>query len=234
MSSYLFPPPGPVTVPIEEGGLFPVRRIYLIGRNYADHVRELGGDPKKDPPVFFGKPPDSVIVPTTEFPGVPYAQMTADFHYEAEIVLALETGGRDLAPEQAAKGIWGVGLGCDLTRRDLQYQAKEAGTPWDMAKGFDHSAVMGPLRRGAVLDPDMVLSLTVNGETKQSSALRHMIWSPAELLSRLSKFVELKPGDLIFTGTPDGVGPLIPGDRVEIEAGDLPPLHFDILPAARG
>lgn len=228
MPSFVFPPQPQVSVPATDGQLFPVRRIYLIGKNYADHVREMGGDPAKDPPVFFGKPADSVILPTAEDPSVPYPPMTEDFHYEAEIVLALGAGGRDLSAQEAEGLIWGAGLGCDLTRRDLQFAAKERGAPWDMAKGFDHSAVMGQLVPGAVLSPDWQLTLTLNDEVRQQAPVAEMIWTPAEILSNLSKYVLLQPGDLIFTGTPDGVGPLVPGDDVVITAGDLPALRFSV------
>lgn len=225
-SSFVLEPQPPVTVPTSNGRVFPIRRIFLIGRNYAEHVRELGGDPKADPPVFFTKPADAAIVPDETSPGVPFAPMTEDLHFEAELVLALKEGGTDLPVEGADALIWGMGLGCDLTRRDLQHAAKAAGTPWDMAKGIDHSAVLAPLVEGAVLDPSTELTLTRNGEICQRSALENMIWSPAEIISELSKFVQLQPGDLIFTGTPEGVGPLAIGDEVEITAGALPPLRF--------
>lgn len=228
MPDYVIPPRPPVSVPTTDGQLFPVRRIYLIGRNYADHVREMGGDPKKDPPVFFGKPPDSVIVPTADNPFVPYAPATADFHYEAEIVLALKSGGTALTEREAEELVWGTAVGCDLTRRDLQRSAKDAGAPWDMAKGFDDSAVLGRLQKGAALTEEMQLSLSLNGETRQHTTIEDMIWSPAEILSGLSKLARLEPGDLIFTGTPDGVGPLSRGDKVEISATGLPTLNFTI------
>lgn len=229
MTSFVFEPPAPVTVPTTDGRLLPVRRVLCIGKNYADHVREMGDDPKTTPPVFFTKPADAVIVPTAQAPGVPYPQATENLHYEGEIVLALKGGGRDLSVEEAEAAIYGAGLGCDLTRRDLQHAAKSKGMPWDMAKGFDHSAVMGAIMPGTSLGDDMSLKTRINGEVRQQAVVGAMIWPPAEIVAKLSHLVELKPGDLIFTGTPEGVGPLCRGDKVEIAAGHLPELHFDIV-----
>ena len=228
MTDYVFTPPAPSVVPTTDGQLFPVRRIFLIGKNYADHVREMGDDPSDTPPVFFTKPADAVIVPTPDAPGVPYAQSTDDYHYEGELVLALKSGGTDIPADAAMTLVYGLALGCDMTRRDLQSEARKKGLPWDMAKGFDASAVMAPIVPGAELSGDTVLSTTVNGETRQSATLGTMIWSPAQIIAQLSALVELKPGDLIYTGTPEGVGALHPGDKVEIAAGDLPALRFAV------
>lgn len=226
MSSYVFDPRPPVAVPTTDGHLYPVRRIFLIGKNYADHVREMGDDPAKTPPVFFTKPADAVIAPTEEAPDVPFAPATDDLHYEGELVLALKEGGRNIPAEDAEAKIYGAALGCDLTRRDLQKAARDKGGPWDMAKGFDHSAVIGPILPGAHLNDAIRLALSVNGDERQGAALRSMIWSPAAIIAKLSTLVELQAGDLVYTGTPEGVGPLQRGDQVTVTADGLPPLHF--------
>lgn len=228
--SYVFPPPPQAVAGVLGGGEFPVRRIFCIGRNYADHVKEMGGDPKSDPPVFFTKPADA-IVPTGS--AIDYPQATTNFHYEGELVIALKAGGRNLETrEQAGALIFGQACGCDLTRRDLQATAKKAGGPWDAAKGFDWSAPVGLIARIEDFPPDLFddarLVLTVNGVEKQSAALRSMIWTVPEIIIALSRLFALKPGDLIFTGTPEGVGPLSRGDRVEVSIGPLPPLEFAI------
>jgi fumarylpyruvate hydrolase len=222
--------PPRAAVPVLGGGLFPVRRIFCIGRNYADHVREMGGDPKADPPVFFTKPADAVVGDGSE---IRYALATENLHYEGELVIALGSGGSRLSsPQEAAGLVFGHACGCDLTRRDLQAAAKDAGGPWDTAKAFDASAPVGPIApvtaipTGALNDAQLVLS--VNGEEKQSAALSSMIWSVPEILLSLSQLFRLEAGDLVFTGTPEGVGPLLPGDVVAVSIGPLPPLNFSI------
>lgn len=221
------PAPRPV-IAVEDGGEFPVRRIFCIGRNYADHVREMGGDPKADPPVFFSKPADSVVASGAT---IAYPQATSDFHHEGELVIALKSGGRNLSAAAAQEAIFGFAAGCDLTRRDLQAAAKKAGAPWDASKGFDQSAPIAPILRreaaGALLDKGR-LKLSVNGEMRQDAPLSTMIWSAPEILMELSKLFELKAGDLVFTGTPAGVGPLQAGDRVTVEISALPTLQFSI------
>lgn len=227
--NFVFDPPPRAAVAVRGGGLFPVRRIFCIGRNYGAHVREMGGDPKKDPPVFFTKPADAV---TPSGAVIPYPQVTEEFHYEGELVVALKSGGRELRPENAGSAIYGYAAGCDLTRRDLQTAARKAGGPWDVSKGFDHSAALGDIVRAGDLSRTglgaMRLSTTVNGAQRQCAPLSDMIWSVPEILQELSKLFELKAGDLIFTGTPEGVGPLKPGDAVRVEVGDLPALEFRI------
>lgn len=230
---YVIEPPDPPSVAVAGGGRFPVRRIFCIGKNYADHVREMGGDPKSTPPVFFAKPADAVVESGAV---IPYPQATADFHYEGELVIALSGRGRDIASPAAAEAlIFGFACGCDLTRRDLQATMKKAGSPWDIAKGFDNSAAIGPVSRlgdaPAAAFEGARLFLSVNGEKRQDEALSSMIWTAPEILTALSRFFELKPGDLVFTGTPAGVGPLQPGDRVLVEIGLLQPLEFAIGPA---
>jgi fumarylpyruvate hydrolase len=227
---FAFDPPRQPAVRIHGGGLFPVRRIFCVGRNYSDHVREMGGDPKETPPVFFTKPADAVVAGGSV---VPYPTATKDFHFEGELVVALKAGGARLKSLDAAGAlIFGHAAGCDLTRRDHQAAAKKAGAPWDSAKGFDHSAPIGDIGRLEDFPPesfdDARLTLSVNGEERQDEALSSMIWSVPEIIMALSERFELKAGDLIFTGTPAGVGPLERGDRVEVQVGRLPALTFSI------
>ena len=232
--AFVFEPPTRPSAPVAGGGLFPVRRIFCIGKNYADHVREMGGEAGRDPPVFFTKPADAVV-PTGE--RIPYPPGTDNLHFEGELVVALGAGGRNLSgPEAAARLVFGHAAGCDLTRRDLQAAAKSSGGPWDAAKAFDRSAPIGPIGSIADFPPalfeDARLLTRVNGEIRQTAALAEMIWSVPEILIQLSRLFELRPGDLVFTGTPSGVGPLVAGDRVEVAVDPLPPLAFDV--AERG
>lgn len=189
---------------------FPVRRIFCVGQNYADHAREMGSDPDRQQPFFFTKPADAAVANGTT---LPFPSLTQDLHHEVELVVALGAGGKDIAASDAAAMIYGHGVGIDLTRRDLQAVAKKAGRPWDMAKGFDNSAPVGALTPGA---PPAIgtIALNVDGETRQSGDLSMMIWSVPEIIAVLSTYVELAPGDLIFTGTPAGVGPIQPGQSV--------------------
>lgn len=189
---------------------FPVRRIFCVGQNYADHAREMGSDPSRQAPFFFGKPADAVVADGTvlDFP-----VRTADLHHEVELVVALGAGGANVAVSDAEALIFGFAVGIDLTRRDLQAAAKKAGRPWDMAKGFDASAPMGALVRG-VPPAAGAISLTVDGEVRQRGDLGQMIWNVAEIIAELSTFVTLRGGDLIFTGTPAGVGPILQGQAV--------------------
>ena len=195
------PPPERPAIPVSDGSLFPVRRIWCVGRNYADHAREMGHDPAREPPFFFAKPADA-IVPDGACLSFPRA--TADLHHEVELALAIGRAGADLTVEQAEAAILGYALALDMTRRDLQAEAKKAARPWDLAKGFDLScpigairpvAEIGHLRRGAI-------RLEVNGELRQSGDLGDMIWTPAECVAALSRLVDLAPGDLLLTGTP--------------------------------
>lgn len=227
--TFVFEPRPVSSVEVLGGGRFPVRRIFCIGRNFADHVKEMGGDPKSDPPVFFTKPADAVVETGSV---IPYPQGTSNLHYEGELVIALGHGGRNLTDRDAAGAlIFGQAAGCDLTRRDLQAAAKKSGSPWDAAKGFDNSAGVGMIARIEDFPPhlfdDARITLKVNGAVKQDSRL-DFIWTVPEILIALSNLFELKAGDLIFTGTPEGVGPLRPGDRVEVTVGPLPALEFSI------
>ena len=211
MSEFAFPPPPPAAVAIEGGGRFPVHRIYCVGRNYADHVREMGSQPT--PPFFFMKPPDALVANGV---AIPYPPRTANLHYEIELVVAIGRDGRDIAAASALSHVFGYAAGNDLTRRDLQAEAKRGGLPWDAGKGFDHSAPVAairPVARGH-LDRGRIW-LTVNGETRQESDLALMLTPVPGLIAELSRLYELKAGDLLFTGTPAGVGPVKPGDRLE-------------------
>jgi fumarylpyruvate hydrolase len=189
---------------------FPVRRIYCVGRNYGDHVREMGNDPSRDLPFFFSKPPDAVVDSAQE---LPFPPRTAELHHEVELVVALHQRGVNVGITDAASMIFGHAVGIDLTRRDLQAEAKKSGRPWDMAKGFDHSAPIGPLTLG-IPPASGSISLSIDGEVRQSGDLKDMIWSVAEIIAALSTYVEVAPGDLIFTGTPAGVGQIKRGDLV--------------------
>jgi fumarylpyruvate hydrolase len=189
---------------------FPVRRIYCVGRNYADHVREMGKDPKRDFPFFFSKPADAVVASGAH---VPFPSRTKDLQHEVELVVALGAGGANIAVADALATIFAYGVGIDLTRRDLQAEAKQSGRPWDMAKGFDHSAPIGALALGTP-PASASIELTVDGNVRQSGDLKDMIWSVAEIIATLSTYVELAAGDLIFTGTPAGVGPILRGETV--------------------
>ena len=227
MSEFAFPLEPPA-VAIEGGGRFPVRRIYCVGLNYADHIREFGRDPNSSPPVFFMKPPDAVVANGA---AIPYPPRTADFHHEIELVVAIGRAGLRLTPDAALGHVFGYAAGNDLTRRDLQRAAKERGEPWDISKGFDHSAPVaairpasrGHLSRGRIW-------LAVNGERRQDSDLSRMIFGVPQLLAELSTLYRLEPGDLVFTGTPAGVGPLKPGDRLEGGIEGLEVLRNTIAP----
>ena len=221
-------PLAPVIVRTIEDDEFHVRRIFCVGKNYADHVAEMGGDASRDAPVFFTKPRDGVAFEESE---IAYPGQTEDLHFEGELVVALNGGGAKMSPQEGARCVYGCACGCDLTRRDLQSLAKKAGNPWDMAKAFDKSAPIGkimPRERAGALE-EMALATLVNNEQKQHSTLAKMIWSVPEIISMLSRLVTLAAGDLIFTGTPEGVGPLVVGDNVRVEIGPLPPLSFKVI-----
>ena len=221
-------PPLPTLAVVGTGAVFPVRRIYCVGRNYGDHAREMGADPQREPPFFFGKPADAVV---SGGGAVPFPPATSNLHHEVELVVALARGGRDLSADQAAEAIFGYAVGLDLTRRDLQASAKEKGQPWDMAKGFDHSAPVSALTvvpEGGLLQGGAIW-LSVNKTERQRGDLADMIWSVTEVIAQLSALVELAPGDLIFTGTPAGVGALRRGDRVHCGIQGLAELAIQIV-----
>ena len=223
-----FAPAPRATVPVAGGIMhFPVRRIYCVGRNYAEHVREMGGD-ERQPPFFFQKPTDAIVL---DGAAVMYPLYTKDFQYEVELVLALGAGGRDIAEHEASSRVFGLAVGIDLTRRDVQVEARKTGRPWEVGKAFDQSAPVGLIHpiRGAAIPRTGEISLSVNGERRQTGDLGAMIWTPAEIISRLSRQYRLEPGDLIFTGTPAGVGPLSVGDAVEGRIAGLSSVHITII-----
>ncbi|MEZ5824834.1 MAG: fumarylacetoacetate hydrolase family protein [Geminicoccaceae bacterium] len=214
--TYVFAPaPAPSVAVAGSEDRLPVRRIFCVGRNYAAHAREMGKDPDRDPPFFFTKPADAVV---DDGETIAYPPETGNFHYEAELIAVIGTGGRNIAEENALDHVWGYAVGNDLTRRDLQLKAREQGRPWDWGKAFDRSAVIGPVHPvSAVGHPDEgSIRLTVNGEVKQDGNLNELIWSVPEIISILSHSMELRPGDLVMTGTPAGVGPLVPGDVCKV------------------
>lgn len=208
--------PTVATVPVEGSqAMMPVRRIFCVGRNYAAHAIEMGQDPKADPPFFFTKPADTVVMSGET---IPYPPMTRNFHYEAELVVAIGREATAIEPEKVESVILGYAAGIDLTRRDLQLQAREKGRPWDFGKGFDKSAPISTIRPSGHFDavPEAgSITLLVNDETRQSADLSDMIWGVRDIVSIISGYVTLRPGDLIFTGTPENVGPLEPGDNVK-------------------
>jgi fumarylpyruvate hydrolase len=225
---YVFAPPACVSAAITgSDDRFPVRRIFCVGRNYADHVREMGGDPKSEPPIFFTKPADA-LVPSGS--SVPYPPGTQNLHHEVELVVALHRGGTRIPAETALDHVYGYAVGNDLTRRDMQSQARSRGQPWDMAKGFDASAQIARIQPvGRFGHPSTnAIWLKVNGEERQRSTLDQMIWSVPEIISGLSALVALQAGDLIYTGTPEGVGALVPGDVVTAGIEGLDELEFRI------
>ncbi len=225
--TYVFEPPVQASVAVlDSEGRFPVRRIFCVGRNYADHVREMGNDPKSEPPIFFTKPADAVVESGAD---IAYATNTANLHYEVELVLAIGAGGADIAESDAAQHVWGYAVGVDLTRRDRQAEAKKGGAPWDTAKAFDQSAPISAITRTPPA-ADARIWLAVNGDTKQDARLGDMIWSVPEIIAHLSRSWMLQPGDLIFTGTPAGVGPIVAGDVVTCGVNGLPELSFKIAP----
>jgi len=214
MADYVIAPPVQAAVPVAGGGVFPVRRIFCVGRNYAEHVREMGGNPEREAPFFFTKPADAVVTGGAD---MPYPPQTANLHHEMELVVAIGTGGANIPLADALGHVFGYAAGLDMTRRDLQNEAKNQRRPWDMSKGFDHSAPIGEIVPAArVADPARgKIELKVNGAVRQASDLSQMIWSVAETVAYLSTLVTLAPGDLIFTGTPEGVAAVGRGDLLE-------------------
>lgn len=232
MPPVLFPV-APVLIPVcRSGNHFQVRRIYCVGRNYAAHAREMGGDPAREPPFFFQKPTDAIQV---ALPGVtlehPYPSMTANYHHEVELVAAIGKGGRDVDASGALDCVCAYAVGLDMTRRDLQRAMAEQKKPWEVGKSFDHAAIVGQLHlasdighvaRGAI-------TLTVNGQPRQSSDLASMTWSVAEQVANLSRYYELFPGDIIYSGTPENVGPVTPGDIMDAAIAGLDEIRVRIV-----
>jgi fumarylpyruvate hydrolase len=228
--SFVFEPAVQVAVPVRSSGLeLPVRRIYCVGRNYADHVREMGGDPNASPPFFFAKPADALVETGTT---LPYPSATEDLHHEVELVVALAEGGQDIPAEAAEAKVFGYAVGIDLTRRDLQAMAKKAGQPWEAGKALDQGApcsTLVPASEVGHLNTGRI-SLAVNGETRQDGDLAQMIWPVPHIIAKLSALFTLAPGDLIFTGTPAGVGAIGPGDQVSAAIEGIGDLEIAIGP----
>jgi fumarylpyruvate hydrolase len=224
MPSFTVPQP---TVEVLGSDPFPVRRVYCVGRNYRAHAIEMGKDPDREFPFFFMKPADSLV------PGggpIAYPSRTNNYHYEAELVVAIGHSGRNVAVDNAEPLIFGYATGLDMTRRDLQLQARDAGRPWDMGKGFDQSAPISAIKRIEETGPITAgkIALTVNGETGQSSDISLLIWNVNEVIADLSTYVELQPGDLIYTGTPEGVGAVTIGDELTVSIDGLPSLTVTV------
>lgn len=225
MAEFVVAPPPVAVVPVEGvAGGFPVRRILCVGRNYAAHRREMGGD-DRDPPFFFAKPADAIVPPGRD---PAYPQRTANLHHEIELVVAIGKAGREVSPEAALELVYGYAVGVDLTRRDLQSAAKDKGQPWDASKGFDDSAPISAIRPWTGAPPQGRISISVNGQVKQDATVADMIWNVAEIVSEASKLWGLEPGDLIYTGTPEGVGPLVKGDKVAGEVEGVGQLAFTV------
>ncbi|HEX4523801.1 MAG TPA: fumarylacetoacetate hydrolase family protein [Casimicrobiaceae bacterium] len=223
----------PTFIPIAGSSeLFPVRRIYCIGRNYAAHAREMGSDPTREPPFFFQKPTDAVQnVPPGMTVDHPYPPLTKNYHYEVELVAALKGGGRNIPIDEALGHVFGYTVGLDMTRRDLQRAAGEEKKPWEIGKSFDHSAPLGPLQPVADVGhfTKGAIWLKVNGQIKQNADLSQMIWSVAEQISKLSEAFELAPGDIIYSGTPENVGPVIKGDVMEAHIDGLSNINVKVV-----
>jgi len=216
VTDYVVAPPPLIVVPVAGGGVFPVRRVFCVGRNYAAHAREMGGDPNREPPFFFSKPADALVTGGAD---APYPSATANLHHEMELVVAIGKGGADIPAGHALDHVFGYAAGLDLTRRDLQDEAKAARRPWDMSKGFDASAPIGVIAPVEAIGHPASgrIALKVNGAMRQEGNLADQIWPVPDIVAALSKLVRLAPGDLIFTGTPEGVGRLETGDLAEGE-----------------
>ncbi len=214
MPEYVISPSAVSAVPIQgSSAMFPVRRIFCVGRNYAEHAIEMGSDPTREPPFYFTKPFDALVINGAD---MPYPSVTKSLHHEMELVVAIGVGGKNITIADALKHVWGYCAGLDMTRRDIQNEAKKTGRPWDMGKGFDLSAPMGALIPAAGFDPSKgKIELKVNGKVTQVSDLSKLIWSVPEVIANLSELVELAPGDLIMTGTPEGVAAVVRGDVLE-------------------
>ena len=231
--NFILPPHAIVGLPVNgSAALFPVRRIYCIGRNYAAHAREMGSDPTREPPFFFQKPTDAIqLAPPGETIDHPYPTLTKNYHYEVELVAALAKGGRDIPVERALDLVYGYTVGLDMTRRDLQRAMGDEKKPWEIGKSFDRSAVLGPLQPSGKVGhfTQGAIWLKVNGQTKQNANLNQMIWTVAEQVSNLSRAFELMPGDIIYSGTPENVGPVVKGDIMDAHIDGLPDLRVKVV-----
>jgi fumarylpyruvate hydrolase len=222
-----------ITIPIAgENGVFPVRRIYCIGRNYAAHAIERGSDPNREPPFFFQKPTDAIQnVPSGQVADHPYPSLTKNYHHEVELVAALKSGGSNIPADKALDHVYGYALGLDMTRRDLQNAMAAMKKPWEIGKSFDHAAVLGPIHPASKTGhfTKGAISLSVNGTVRQNSDLSKMIWSVAEQITQLSEAFELKAGDIIYSGTPENVGPVVKGDVLLCKLDGLPDMSIRIV-----
>ncbi|MEJ6003081.1 fumarylacetoacetate hydrolase family protein [Paucibacter soli] len=228
MSDYIFPPaPQPSVAVHGSAARYAVARIFCVGRNYAAHAREMGGNPDREPPFYFTKPASALVASGSS---IAYPPGTRNFHYEMELVIAIGAPVFKVTPEVARAAVWGYAAGLDMTRRDLQAEAKAAGRPWDIAKGFEQSAVITPLTRASQLGElrSGAITLAVNGVEKQRGDLADMIWSVPEIVANLSQYYHLQPGDLIYTGTPEGVGAVKPGDVISGAIAGLDALSLTI------
>ena len=227
-AAYVFKPAPVPTLPVAGSqALFPVHRIYCVGRNFAEHAIEMGHDPNKEPPFFFQKNPDTLVLPGTDFP---YPSETRDVHHEVEMVVALKSGGDNIPLDEALDCVFGYAVGLDMTRRDLQGEAKKAGRPWETGKAFENSAPCGPLHPvSEVGHPTQgAVWLKVNGEVRQNGDLNQMIWKVPEMIAYLSRLFTLKPGDLIFAGTPAGVGAIVKGDVMVAHVDGVDEVTFKV------
>ena len=228
---YLFSPE-PIAAAVVNGNdaLYPVRRIFCVGRNYAEHAKEMGTEVDREAPFYFTKPASALVASGTT---VPYPPGTANYHHEMELVVALGAPAFRVRAEDAPAAIFGYACGLDMTRRDLQLEARGKGRPWDLGKAFEQSAVLAPIlpaaRFGAI--GSQRIALDVNGARRQEARLTDLVWSVAELVAHLSRYYHLGPGDLLYTGTPAGVGPVVPGDRLEGTIDGLDPVRLEIGPA---
>ena len=232
--SFVFPPPAPVSVPVVgRAERFPVARVYCVGRNYEEHAKEMGFT-GREPPFFFMKPADALVVIDAGQTGtIPYARQTRNLHHEIELVVAIGTGGRNIRAADAFKHIFGYAVGLDMTRRDLQGEMKKQGRPWEIGKAFDHSAPIGPItpvaHAGAI--EKAALWLQVNGQDRQRSDVSKLIWNIAETIEHLSAAWDLQAGDLIYTGTPEGVAAVVTGDQMVGHVDGLTPITVNVGPA---
>ena len=235
MTEYVIPAWEVPSVPVAGTTLrFPVRHVYCVGRNYAEHAKEMGGDATKEPPFFFTKPADAIVPVVPPAVGrIPYPMATSNYHHELELVVAIGTSGVNIAAERAQSLIYGYAVGLDMTRRDLQSDMREKKRPWDIGKSFASAAPIAPIHPAAKTGALMrgAITLDVNGERRQSGDLADMVWDVPNVLAFLSKLYRLEPGDLIFTGTPAGVGAVVPGDRLEGRIEGLTPLSIEIVAA---
>jgi 2-keto-4-pentenoate hydratase/2-oxohepta-3-ene-1,7-dioic acid hydratase in catechol pathway len=231
-SKAMFPVAATIIPIVGETDVFQVRRIYCIGRNYAAHSREMGSDPTREPPFFFQKPTDAIQnVAIGTVADHPYPSLTKNYHYEVELVAALKSGGANISPEKALAHVYGYALGLDMTRRDLQRAMGDEKKPWEIGKSFDHAAVLGPIHPAGKTGhfTKGAISLAVNGTVKQNSDLDKMIWSVAEQIAKLSEAFELKAGDIIYSGTPENVGPVVKGDVLLCKIEGLPDMSIKIV-----